>query len=201
MRVSVTSDTMTLRSPIESVAPRLRVAAGVCVVLWCVATAGEAQFRNDRDQEYNRDQEYYYYQSRRDQPPPYSTPPSLRSQYNSGDTYYGTDRRYDTRYDDPTRLRGFDNRYQNSRYGEDNYQDQLGNRRYDSRGRERPGYEGRQWDARYSGQFGVLDGWRPDLQGELRPSEKPGMSADPEIPHSNFQSPYLYQYSYKSPIG
>nr|XP_045612917.1 neuroligin-like protein glit-1 isoform X1 [Procambarus clarkii] len=148
---------------------RVRVVAGV-VILWCMASVTECQFRNDREED------YYYYNSRRDQRPPYSTPASVRAQYNSGDTYYGTDRRYDTRYDDPSRVRGFDNKFQEPsfRYGEDNTDGRLGNRRYDARGRERPGYDGRLWDARNNGQFGVLDGWRPDLQGEQRPSEKPG---------------------------
>ncbi|XP_071543797.1 cholinesterase isoform X2 [Panulirus ornatus] len=193
---------MALRTPTESVVPRFRVVASVCVVLGCVATAGEAQFRSDRDQEYNRD-DYYYYQSRRDQPPPYSTPPSLRSQYNSGDTYYGTDRRYDTRYDDPSKVRGFDNKYLDSgyRYGEGSYQDQ-GRRRYDSRGRERPGYEGRQWDDRYSGQFGVLDRWRTDLQGEIRPSEEPGHNlplADIFVTTDSGKVQGFYVYLYDKP--
>ncbi|XP_037779233.1 uncharacterized protein LOC119575677 [Penaeus monodon] len=79
-----------------------RVEITLCIVLSAISVT-KSQFRNDQDQEYYRYNRDY---------PGYTTPHSVRSQYNSGDTYYGTDRRYDTRFDDPTRVRGFDNRYQ-----------------------------------------------------------------------------------------
>lgn len=137
----------------------------------------EGQFRNDRDHEAMRD-DYWRsnYRSRG-----YTTPPSARTRYNSGDTYFGTDNRYqDTRYDDPSLLRGSDGRYldQDFRYSENprvsgNY---LGRGRFDARGRERPGSRGgsRPGDDQWDYRFGILDMWRPDLQGEPRPSEEPG---------------------------
>lgn len=145
-----------------------------CYVLVVVTgTLVEGQFRNDRDHEALRDD--YWRSNYRNRG--YTTPPSTRTRYNSGDTYYGTDNRYqDTRYDDPSQLRGSDGRYldQEFRYSENprlsgNY---LGRGRYDARGRERPGAHAGDdpWDQRY----GILEIWRPDLQGERRPSEEPG---------------------------
>ncbi|XP_069937228.1 uncharacterized protein, partial [Cherax quadricarinatus] len=191
----VTGNMAARRSPRKPVISLVRVVESVLVL--CVVTVTECQFRNDRE-------DYYYYNSRRDQRPAYSTQPSVRSQYNSGDTYYGTDRRYDTHYDDPTRLRGFDNKYQEPtfRYGEGNVDGRLGNRRYDARGRERPGYDGRLWDSRKDGQFGVLDGWRPDLQGEQRPAEKPGQNlplADVFVTTDSGKVQGFYVYLYDKP--
>ena len=142
-------------------------------LLLVVVVTVEAQFRNDRDHETLRDD---YWQTHYRNQGYYTTPSSVRTQYNTGDTYYGTDRRYDTRYDDPSQTRGFDNRFQDQsfRYSENpklsgNY---LGRGRYDARGRERPG--ARPGDDFWDMRLGVLDIWRPDLQGELRPSEEPG---------------------------
>lgn len=141
----------------------------VSLVLWWGIIGVGGQFRNHRNQE-----DFRFSDIHRGQVPLYSTPASVRSQYNSGDTYYGTDRRYDTRYDDPSRVRGFDNRYVDPdyRYSDGWQGGYLGRGRYDARGRERPGYEGSNWDK--DRKWGVLDTWRPDLQGEHRPSEEPG---------------------------
>lgn len=145
------------------------------LVVVTVALGGvvNGQFRNDRDHEALRDD--YWRTNYRGRG--YTTPPPVRTRYNSGDTYFGTDNRYqDTRYDDPSQLRGSDGRYldQDFRYSENprlsgNY---LGRGRYDARGRERPGSRPgeEQWDQGFS----ILDIWRPDLQGEARPSEEPG---------------------------
>ncbi|KAG0715389.1 Neuroligin-4, Y-linked [Chionoecetes opilio] len=171
------------------------------VVVVVQVTKVEAQFRNDRDHETLRDDYWQvHYRSRG-----YTTPPTIRTQYNSGDTYYGTDRRYDTRYDDPSQTRGSDNRYQDQsfRYNENprlsgNF---LGRGRYDARGRERPGGARpgeEQWDMR----LGVLDIWRPDLQGELRPSEEPGHTlplADIFVTTDSGKVQGFYVYLYDKP--
>ncbi|KAK7071441.1 hypothetical protein SK128_008282, partial [Halocaridina rubra] len=166
---------MAVGSVLKSVNIPSEVILRVCVVLCYLIIVSECQFRNDQDPEYNRYDSRGYNQ----QYPLYTTPSPVRTRYSSGDTYYGTDRRYDTHYDDPTRVRDFDNRYQEQsyRYGEPYPPRDFGNiggGRYDSRGRERPGYDGRQGDNRNTfGRFGVLDGWRPEIQGEQRPSETP----------------------------
>lgn len=173
--------------------PLFRVEIALFVVLSAISVT-KSQFRNDQDQEYYRYNRDY---------PGYTTPHSVRSQYNSGDTYYGTDRRYDTRFDDPTRVRGFDNRYQEQsfRYGED--QGRYGSNRYDARGRERPGYDGRPFDSRnINGKLGVLDHWRPDLQGQQRPSETPGINlplADLFVTTDSGKVQGFYVYLYDKP--
>ncbi|XP_063585263.1 uncharacterized protein LOC134762648 [Penaeus indicus] len=170
-----------------------RVEITLCIVLSAISVT-KSQFRNDQDQEYYRYNRDY---------PGYTTPHSVRSQYNSGDTYYGTDRRYDTRFDDPTRVRGFDNRFQEQsyRYGED--QGRYGSNRYDARGRERPGYDGRPFDSRnVNGKLGVLDHWRPDLQGQQRPSETPGINlplADLFVTTDSGKVQGFYVYLYDKP--
>lgn len=139
-----------------------------------------AQFRNDQDPEYYR----HIDRSRQNNRgwSPYTTPPNRLGSYSSGDTYYGTNRRYGT-YDRNDENRGFDNKYpgqsnmytEHLRYGGGRY---LTQSMYDSRGRLRPGYEDRknQLDADgFDTQIGVLDHWRPDLQGEQRPGKIPGV--------------------------
>ncbi|XP_076029302.1 cholinesterase-like isoform X2 [Oratosquilla oratoria] len=140
----------------------------VCfVLLLCSVGQVATQYRNDHDSEY-----YRYDADRRGYYSRYNTPPPSRREYNSGDVYHGTDRRYDTRYDDETARRNFENRRV---YEEENFGNRFSSRKYDSRGRLRPGSERRPWDNRNSDHdFGVLGPWRDDLQGEQRPSEIPG---------------------------
>ncbi|KAK4300064.1 hypothetical protein Pmani_027712 [Petrolisthes manimaculis] len=181
----------------EEVNMRRLMVTSVSLVLWWGIIGVGGQFRNDRNQE-----DYRYGDIRRGQNPLYSTPPSVRSQYNSGDTYYGTDRRYDTRYDDPSKVRGFDNRYldQDYRYSDGWQGGYLGRGRYDARGRERPGYDGSQWDK--DRKWGVLDTWRPDLQGEHRPSEEPGLNlplADIFVTTDSGKVQGFYVYLYDKP--
>lgn len=180
------------------------VAAGTVwrLLLVVVAATGvRAQYRNDRDHETLRDN---YWENHYRSQGYYSTPPPIRTQYSSGDTYYGTDRRYDTRYDDPSQTRGFDNRYQDQsfRYSENprlsgNY---LGRGRYDARGRERPGSSRGEepWNYRQ----GILDIWRPDLQGEFRPAEEPGLTlplADIFVTTDSGKVQGFYVYLYDKP--
>ncbi|XP_068200877.1 cholinesterase isoform X1 [Palaemon carinicauda] len=174
----------------------------LCIIQCCLILPSAGQFRNDQDPEYYRYNNQQY-------PPLYSTPSPVRTLYSSGDTHFGTDRRYDTRYDDPTRPRGFDNRYKDPsyRYGDPASNDRLSNiggGRYDSRGRERQGYESRRnWDGRNTyGEFGVLGGWRPDLQGEQRPSEIPGIQlplADVFVTTDSGKVQGFYVYLYDKP--
>ena len=140
-----------------------------------VGVAG--QFRNDQDPE------HYRYRELEDAARgwrPYSTPPPSLGSYSSGDTYHGTNRRYG-HYDQENKNRGFDNRYEYEnrygdllRYGGGRY---LTQGIYDSRGRLRPGYDDRNRQSdqdKLESQIGVLQMYRPDLQGELRPGKVPG---------------------------
>lgn len=161
-------------------------------VFWCCATfallhslsrgVGVAgQFRSEQDPEYNR----YKDKSANERGwSPFTTPRPGIGSYSSGDTYHGTNRRYGGHYEQQNNKdqRGFDSRYKsenryndNLRYGGDGRYITQG--RYDSRGRLRPGYEDRNNNLdenRKDAQIGVLDHWRPDLQGEQRPGKIPG---------------------------
>lgn len=139
------------------------------------------QFRNEQDPEYLRNKDRERVAAGWS---PYTTAPPGIGSYQSGDTYHGTNRRYGGSYDQPNERRGFDNRYENeNRYsdtlrlgGDGRY---LTQSRYDPSGRLRPGYEDRNYnldEERRDAQIGVLDHWRPDLQGEQRPGKIPGQN-------------------------